>query len=60
MMYFILLSSSWALAITHFQSSPLYLTVGMPLLFTCLGGLRMVFWLRNRSVEPTAEMAHAA
>ncbi|MVA36866.1 putative bifunctional diguanylate cyclase/phosphodiesterase [Agrobacterium vitis] len=60
MMYFILLSSSWALAITHFHSSPLSLTVGIPLLFTCLGGLRMVFWLRNRSVNPTAEMAHAA
>ncbi|MGV2130706.1 putative bifunctional diguanylate cyclase/phosphodiesterase [Agrobacterium vitis] len=60
MMYFILLSSSWALAITHFHSSPLYLTVGLPLLFTCIGGLRMAFWLRNRNVDPTTEMAHAA
>jgi diguanylate cyclase (GGDEF)-like protein len=60
MMYFILLSSSWVLAITHIHSSPLVLTVCVPLLFTFLCGLRMIFWLRNRSISPTTEIAHAA
>ncbi|TWD54177.1 diguanylate cyclase/phosphodiesterase [Agrobacterium vitis] len=60
MMYFILLSSSWALSITHIHSAPLLLTVCVPLLFTFLCGVRMIFWLRNRGVSPTTEIAHAA
>lgn len=60
MMYFILLSSTWALAMTHMGVAPLWLTAGVPSLLTfgCL--LRVLFWLRTRNVDPSPESAHAA
>ncbi|MFK0333858.1 putative bifunctional diguanylate cyclase/phosphodiesterase [Rhizobium sp. NPDC090275] len=60
MMYFILLSSTWALAMTHMRVAPSWLTTGVPsvLTFGCL--LRMFFWLRTRNVDPSPELAHAA
>ncbi len=60
MMYFILLSSTWALAITHFGVAPSWLTTGGPLLLTCGCLLRVVFWLRTRHFEPSPELAYAA
>lgn len=59
MMYFILLSSTWALAATHIRFAPLWLTVGVPALFTLGCTLRIAFWWRTRSIEPSAEVAHA-
>jgi len=59
MMYFILLSSTWALAATHIRFAPLWLTVGVPALFTLGCTLRIAFWWRTRGMEPSAEVAHA-
>ncbi|MDO6964389.1 diguanylate cyclase (GGDEF)-like protein [Rhizobium alvei] len=60
MMYFILLSSTWALAMTHVSLAPVWLTIGVPsvLTFGCL--LRVLFWFRTRNVTPSPEFAHAA
>ncbi len=60
MMYFILLSSTWALAITHMQLAPLWLTVGVPVVFTVGCTLRMAFWWRTRGIDPRPEVALAA
>ncbi|OWV99918.1 EAL domain-containing protein [Rhizobium sp. R693] len=60
MMYFILLSSTWALAITHMQFAPLWLTVAMPALFTAGCMLRVMFWWRTRGIDPKPDVAHAA
>ncbi len=60
MMYFILLTSSWALAMTHMKLAPPWLTVGVPTLLTfgCL--LRVFFWYRTRNFDPTPELAYFA
>jgi diguanylate cyclase (GGDEF)-like protein len=60
MMYFILLSSTWALAMTHLGVAPSWLTIGVPatLTFGCL--LRVLFWLRTRTTDPSPEAAHSA
>lgn len=60
MMYFILLTSSWALAMTHMRLAPPWLTVGVPTLLTfgCL--LRVFFWYRTRNFDPTPELAYFA
>jgi diguanylate cyclase (GGDEF)-like protein len=60
MMYFILLSSTWALAITHMHIAPLVLTILIPVFFTLVCGLRVLFWWRNRDADPTPEEAHKA
>lgn len=60
MMYFILLSSTWALAITHMQFAPLWLTAGIPVLFTVGCTLRVTFWWRTRGIDPMPDVAHAA
>ena len=52
MMYFILLSSTWALAVTHMQLAPPWLTVGVPALFTLGCTLRVAFWWRTRGMDP--------
>jgi diguanylate cyclase (GGDEF)-like protein len=60
MMYFILLSSTWALAVTHMQLAPLWLTVGVPALFTLGCTVRVAFWWRTRGIDPRPEVALAA
>jgi len=60
MMYFILLSSTWALATTHMQLAPFWLTVGIPALFTLGCTLRVAFWWKTRGIDPNPKMAHAA
>lgn len=60
MMYFILMSSTWALAITHKAVAPAWLTMTVPCLFTLLSATRMIFWWRSRNVQPTAQQAYAA
>lgn len=60
MMYFILLSSTWALAITHMQLAPFWLTVGVPVVFTVGCTLRVTFWWRTRGIDPRPEVALAA
>ncbi|MGV2067914.1 MULTISPECIES: putative bifunctional diguanylate cyclase/phosphodiesterase [Agrobacterium] len=60
MMYFILLSSTWALAVTHMRLAPPWLTVGVPALFTLGCTLRVTFWWRTRGMDPEPRVAHAA
>lgn len=60
MMYFILLSSTWALSATHMQFAPAWLTTGVPVLLTAGCLLRMAFWWRTRHIDPMPEVAHAA
>lgn len=60
MMYFILISSTWALAITHMSVTPSWLTVGVPVCLTIGCTLRVIFWCRTRNTEPSAETAYAA
>lgn len=60
MMYFILLSSTWALAVTHLSLAPYWLTLGVPSLLTAGCLLRILFWIRTRNVDPSPELAHAA
>lgn len=59
MMYFILLSSTWALAVTHIPFAPAWLTIGIPALFTLLCMVRAIFWWRIRLIDPTPQLAHA-
>ncbi|OQP87226.1 GGDEF-domain containing protein [Rhizobium rhizosphaerae] len=57
MMYFILLSSTWALAVTHMRSTPLWLAIGVPAVLTLICAKRLMFWRRVRFQEPSAEQA---
>jgi diguanylate cyclase (GGDEF)-like protein len=52
LMYFILLVNSWALACTHFLTSPVWLTVYIPLVLTLICMARAVSWRRGSHVEP--------
>ncbi len=49
MMYFILLTSTWALAVTYIGAAPDWLTIGVPVLLTFCCLLRMWSWLRRRT-----------
>ena len=60
LMYFILLTNTWALAVSHYATAPLWLTVYCPSLFTALCGIRVIGWWRSRSVLPTADIAFRA
>ncbi len=60
LMYFILLTNTWALAVSHHDVAPVWLTVFMPSLFTVLCGIRVAGWWRSRYVVPTAEIAFRA
>ena len=60
LMYFILLTNTWALAVSHHAVAPIWLTVYCPAGFTALCGICVVGWWRSRSVVPTAEIAFRA
>ncbi len=60
LMYFILLTNTWALAVSHYAVAPHWLTVYCPAGFTALCGIRVIGWWRSRSVVPTAEIAFRA
>ncbi len=60
LMYFILLTNTWALAVSHLAVAPHWLTVYCPAGFTALCGIRVIGWCRSRSVVPTAEIAFRA
>src|ERR1700675_3631746 len=57
LMYFILLTNTWALAVSHYAVAPVWLTIDCPALFTVLCGIRVVGWWRSRYVVPTHEIA---
>lgn len=60
LMYFILLTNTWALAVSHYAVAPRWLTIYSPAIFTVLCGIRVIGWWRSRSVVPTAEIAFRA
>ncbi|MFC3073503.1 putative bifunctional diguanylate cyclase/phosphodiesterase [Shinella pollutisoli] len=57
MMYFILLSSTWAVAMTHMRVAPWWLTTGVPVLLTAVCAGRVLHWHRSRHVDLTPERA---
>ncbi|KWC44692.1 histidine kinase [Burkholderia ubonensis] len=54
-MYLILISSTWSLAVTHLGSSPTWLTVAAPCAMTLASLVRLLHWRRARLLEPTPE-----
>lgn len=60
MMYPILLSSSWIVAYVHIDIAPLWLTIGMPTLFTVGCIFRMFHWLKAHGTTPSPEEASRA
>src|SRR5215470_17218063 len=52
MMYFILMTSTWAVAATHMAYAPYWLTIGMPMAMSVFSGYRVVHWWRSRSISP--------
>ena len=60
LMYFILLSSTWAVAITHMASAPLWLTTGIPFLLTFVCIVRVLHWWKSRHTDPTSAAALSA
>ncbi|MCZ8313537.1 EAL domain-containing protein [Phreatobacter sp.] len=59
LMYVILMTNTWALAITHVSHAPAWLTIGVPCLMTAITGLRIVMWWRRRGGHTTPERARA-
>ena len=53
LMYFLLLSSSWALAIPHFGVAPIWLSVVVPLLLTAIACWRVWNCSRRSVRTPT-------
>lgn len=59
-MYFILMSSTWALAVTHLPVAPLWLTIIVPAVLTAISAIRVAFWWKSRDLIPTAHEARVA
>lgn len=57
MMYFILMSSTWAVAATHMMIAPAWLTIGAPVVLTLASIFRVRHWWRSRHMDPTPEVA---
>ncbi len=57
MMYMLVVTNAVVLAATHFQSSPLWLTVGGPMVLGLGSALRVAAWWRVRHDAMTAERA---
>ena len=57
MMYFILISSTWAVALAFRSHAPHWLAIGVPLLLTAACAVRVLHWWRSRRIDPTPELA---
>jgi diguanylate cyclase (GGDEF)-like protein len=60
MMYLILMTSTWAVAVTHMPYAPGWLTIVIPSIMTMLSAVRITRWARSRHVEPTTDTAGKA
>jgi len=60
MMYLILMTSTWAVALTHMPYAPGWLTIVVPSIMTAMSGFRITLWARARHIEPTADKARRA
>ena len=58
MMYFILMANTWAVALTHISTAPVWLTLVIPGLFTVISAVRAVHWLKTTNSDPSTEVAH--
>ncbi len=56
-MYFILISSSWAVVATHLPYSPPIITLSLPILLTLLAVVRTIYWWTVRDAEPSVGLA---
>ena len=54
MMYFVLLINTWALAFTHLETAPAWLTLGVPGVMTVVCCSRAVMWWRLTDTPPDA------
>ncbi len=59
-MYLILITSTWSLALTHLGDAPLWLTVTIPALMSLASLVRLLHWRRARFEEPTPEIVRRA
>jgi diguanylate cyclase (GGDEF)-like protein len=57
LLYFVLVANIGFVAATHFSVAPIWLTVGVPSLFTLIAVLRMIGWLKARHIQYTPEAA---
>lgn len=60
MMYVILIVNSWALALTHINSAPHWLSIYYPSVLTLFCAIRFAGWHKNKNIEPDAERAWKA
>ncbi len=60
MMYLILMTSTWAVAVTHIPYAPGWLTIAIPTIMTLVSAVRIARWAKSRHIEPTAETAKRA
>ncbi|MFT4066507.1 MAG: EAL domain-containing protein [Paraburkholderia sp.] len=60
LMYFILVSSTWGVAITHVSLAPAWLTIVAPVLLTAVSAVRFIHWWSSRRVDPMPEVARRA
>lgn len=60
MMYFILMTSTWAVAATHLAYAPYWLTIASPTVMTVFCAYRVAHWWGSRRIEPTPEIAARA
>lgn len=60
LMYFILVSSTWSVSITHMGLGPSWLTVLAPALLTLVSAVRFIYWWKSRRTDPTPDEARRA
>jgi diguanylate cyclase (GGDEF)-like protein len=58
LMYFVLITNTIALSITHASTAPLALTVLFPGVLIALSVARLIGWWRSRDIEISPEMAY--
>ncbi|MFP6560912.1 putative bifunctional diguanylate cyclase/phosphodiesterase [Paraburkholderia sp. B3] len=59
-MYVILVSSTWSVAVTHMGHAPGWLTVVVPALLTLTCAIRILYWWKSRHADTTAQAAARA
>lgn len=59
LMYFVLITNTAALSLTHIANSPVEFTLLVPGLLIALSLVRLWSWWRSRGHEPTAEQAYS-
>lgn len=57
MMYFILISSTWAVAVTFCSLTPKWLSIGVPALLTAISITRVFSWWKSRRIDPAPSAA---